>query len=84
MRKRRPLNGVVLTISAQDLLLRVTPAGSTRRCGPPASERAHARSIQLPVYVMVAKCDMVAGFNDYLSQAERAQVWGITFRTRSR
>jgi type VI secretion system protein ImpL len=38
--------------------------------------------IQLPVYLMVTKCDMVAGFSEYfddLTQEARAQVWGITF-----
>ena len=38
--------------------------------------------IQLPVYVMVTKCDLVAGFTEYfddLTQEGRAQVWGMTF-----
>ncbi len=38
--------------------------------------------IQLPVYLMVTKCDMVAGFTEYfddLTQEGRAQVWGVTF-----
>ena len=38
--------------------------------------------IQLPVYVMVTMCDMVAGFAEYfddLAQDTRAQVWGVTF-----
>ena len=38
--------------------------------------------IQLPVYVMVTKCDLVAGFTEYfddLAQDGRAQVWGVTF-----
>ncbi len=38
--------------------------------------------IDFPVYVMVTKADLLAGFNEYfgnLSRAERAQVWGFTF-----
>ncbi len=38
--------------------------------------------IQLPVYLMVTKCDLVAGFTEYfddLAQEGRAQVWGVTF-----
>jgi len=38
--------------------------------------------IQLPVYVMVTMCDLVAGFTEYfddLEQDGRAQVWGVTF-----
>ena len=83
-RKRRPLNGVVLTISAQDLLLlgdagREAHVDAARRR---LSELTRELQIQLPVYLMVTKCDMVAGFNEYfddLEQAERAQVWGVTF-----
>ena len=39
--------------------------------------------IQLPVYLMVTKCDLVAGFTEYfddLAHDGRAQVWGVTFR----
>jgi type VI secretion system protein ImpL len=39
-------------------------------------------NVQLPVYVMVTKCDLVAGFMEYfddLPQEGRAQVWGVTF-----
>jgi type VI secretion system protein ImpL len=45
--------------------------------------------IQLPVYLLITKCDLVAGFSEYFSEltAEgRAQVWGTTFpyeRTRN-
>ena len=83
-RKRRPVNGVVLTISAQDLMtLGRRRPGSQRRGGAPSVERATRElHIQLPVYVMVTKCDMVAGFTEYfddLTQEGRAQVWGVTF-----
>ena len=36
--------------------------------------------ISLPVYLMVTKCDLVAGFTEYfddLAQEGRAQVWGV-------
>ena len=36
--------------------------------------------IQLPVYLLVTKCDLVAGFTEYfddLPQEGRAQVWGV-------
>ena len=36
---------------------------------------------RLPVYVLVTKCDLLAGFNEYfadLGKEERAQVWGFT------
>ena len=37
--------------------------------------------MRFPVYVLVTKCDLLAGFTEYfgdLSQDERAQVWGVT------
>jgi len=83
-RERRPLNGIVLTISAQDLM---TQGDAGREAHVEAvrhrlDEFTRELRIQLPVYVMVTKCDMVAGFTEYfddLTQEARAQVWGVTF-----
>ena len=83
-RKRRPINGVVLTISAQDLMVQ-GHAGREAYVAA-ARRRLHELNkelqIQLPVYVMVTKCDLVAGFTEYFDDLEkdgRAQVWGVTF-----
>ena len=41
--------------------------------------------MQLPVYLLVTKCDLIAGFSEYfddLTPEGRAQVWGTTFPTR--
>src|SRR5262249_11673849 len=81
---RRPLNGVILTISCQDLL---TQNDYEREAYVEAARRrlqelTDQLRVQLPVYVMVTKCDMVPGFTDYfddLNQDGRAQVWGVTF-----
>ena len=83
-RQRRPLNGVILTISAQDLM---TSGESERDAHVDAARRrldelTRELQIQLPVYLMVTKCDTVAGFAEYfddLTQDGRAQVWGVTF-----
>jgi type VI secretion system protein ImpL len=83
-RKRRPLNGVILTISAQDLM---TQGARGREIHVEAARRRlnevnRELNVQLPVYVMVTKCDLVAGFMEYfddLPQDGRAQVWGVTF-----
>ena len=35
-----------------------------------------------PVYVLVTKCDLIAGFSEFfdeIGQEGRAQVWGATF-----
>ena len=81
-RGRRALNGVILTISVQELL------GST------AELRDHGREarrrllelydeleIRLPVYLMVTKVDLLPGFEgffDALNTRGREQVWGAT------
>jgi type VI secretion system protein ImpL len=83
-RPRRPINGVLLTLSVSDLL------GAS-----PARRRAHAielrdrieelhakLGITFPIYVLVTKLDLLAGFMDFFadfSPDERAQVWGVTF-----
>ncbi len=83
-RKRRPVNGVILTVSAQDLMVqglreREAYVTAARRR---LDELNRELGIQLPVYLMVTKCDLVAGFAEYfddLTQEGRAQVWGVTF-----
>jgi len=83
-RKRRPVNGVILTISAQDLMTqghsgREAYVAAARRRLNELNKELH---ILLPVYVMVTKCDLVAGFTEYFDDFEkdgRAQVWGVTF-----
>ena len=71
-RARRPVNGVILTVNAQDLLL-LDAAGRE-----PHVEAARSRldelirelRIQLPVYVMVTKCDLVEGFAEYFDDSD--------------
>ena len=83
-RTRRPLNGVLLTISAEDLMVHGLTelerhATAMRRR---LQELNTKLEIRLPVYLLVTKCDLVAGFAEYfddLTQDDRAQVWGATF-----
>jgi type VI secretion system protein ImpL len=83
-RKRRPLNGVILSLSAEDLMVqseasRESQIAAIRRRLDELHRELHTR---LPVYVVVTKCDLVAGFQEYfddLSAEGRAQVWGVTF-----
>lgn len=83
-RPRRPLNGVLLTINIQDLLQQ-----------SPADRKDHAiklrarlqelhqhLGVRAPVYVLVTKCDLIAGFNETFGEygrEEREQVWGFSF-----
>jgi type VI secretion system protein ImpL len=83
-RGRRPINGVILTISAQDLLLQTASARESHVAAARRrlDELNRELRMQLPVYVMVTKCDLIAGFTEYFDdqpQQGRAQVWGVTF-----
>jgi type VI secretion system protein ImpL len=83
-RSRQPLNGVLVAIAIADI------------AGAPREERlAHAHAIRrrikelqdrlgirLPVYALLTKADLVAGFSEFfddLGRDTRAQVWGATF-----
>jgi type VI secretion system protein ImpL len=87
-RGRRALNGVIVAISVRELL------------GPEADLRAHGREIrkrlgelreklglQLPVYLMITKADLIPGFETFfadLTNDDREQVWGATLATDAR
>ncbi len=83
-RTRRPINGVIVSVDAQQLLV---DDFSTRELHVEAARNRLAElvrelQIQLPVYVMVTKCDLVEGFSEYFedfSAQDRLQVWGVTF-----
>jgi len=83
-RRRRPVNGIFLTVSVGDLLTLTGPgrdaqvAASRRRL----DELNRELRIRLPIYLLVTKCDLMAGFTEYfddLSAEARKQVWGVTF-----
>jgi len=85
-RPRQPINGVLVAISLEDLMML-----------PSADIAAHANAIRarllelherlkvdFPVYALFTKGDLVAGFTEYFaSQSDqgRRQVWGATFQT---
>lgn len=82
-RPRRPLNGVILAVSAADLLQQ----GPDERGAHAAALRARLQelderlSTRLPVYVLVTKIDLLHGFTAYfddLGKAQRGQVFGFT------
>ncbi|WP_152220271.1 type VI secretion system membrane subunit TssM [Pseudomonas sp. SCB32] len=82
-RPRQPVNGVMLTISVADLL--GSSAQEQARLAHELRKRLQELNRQLgitfPVYVLVTKLDLLAGFNQYfaaLDRPEREQVWGFT------
>lgn len=83
-RKRRPINGAFVTISATDLLFQ-TPAETNKLIQTTKQRVAELRTrlgIEFPVYLMLTKCDLINGFSTCFSdmgQPDREQVFGFTF-----
>ncbi len=83
-RGRQPINGVIVAVSATDLL---TSSERERERHVTAirerlDELGRQLGIKVPVYFLVTKCDLIAGFAEFfddLDPAARAQVWGVTF-----
>ncbi|CAM4117556.1 type VI secretion system membrane subunit TssM [Roseateles saccharophilus] len=82
-RPRQPINGVLLTVNVQDLLQQGAPERAQHAAK--LRERLHELQTKLgvraPVYVLVTKVDLIAGFNENfadLPKEERDQVWGFT------
>ena len=79
----QPVNGVIVTVSATDLM----------HDGPDLQSQAEAVDLRLqelrtelglsfPVYLLVTKVDLLAGFVEFFGDydsAAREQAWGITF-----
>ena len=83
-RRRRPVNGVILTVSVAELL--TMSAVERQRLAATFRERLDEigtrLGMTLPVYLVFTKVDLVAGFLEFfdtLDAAGRAQVWGVTF-----
>lgn len=83
-RPRRPINGVLLTINIQDLLQQ--KATERKEHAEKLRNRLHELQnklgIKVPVYVLITKTDLIAGFNetfDAYNKEQRDQVWGFTF-----
>jgi type VI secretion system protein ImpL len=82
-RPRQPLNGVLLTLSVSDLLQMSTQEREMHAATLKArlAELHDGLGVQLPVYVLVTKADLLSGFLEYFlncTREERAQVWGFT------
>ncbi len=83
-RPRQPLNGVLVTVSVSDLIGR----SAAERARHAQAVRARVQElheqlrIRFPIYLLVTKCDLLAGFADMfgtLDKDQRATPWGFTF-----
>ena len=82
-RPRRPINGALVTVSVGDLLQQT----QAERDAHVVALRSRIRElyadlgVRFPVYVLVTKADLLAGFSETfagLGREERAQVWGFS------
>jgi type VI secretion system protein ImpL len=84
-RPRQPLNGVLVTVSVTDLLTqsvaeRAQHAATVRLR---LAELSQHLGMRFPIYLMVTKCDLLAGFMETLGDVDkdtRATPWGMTFK----
>jgi type VI secretion system protein ImpL len=83
-RRRQPVNGVIVALSAADLMTQ----GEAGLRAHVAAVRARLDELNLhfgvtlPVYVLFSKCDLIAGFSEYFDDLDadaRRQVWGVSF-----
>jgi len=82
-RTRQPINGVLVALSVSDMLElnhegRLAYAATLRRR---LDELRIDLGMTFPVYLLVNKCDLLLGFDEYFSMLDRdgrEQVWGMT------
>jgi type VI secretion system protein ImpL len=85
-RDRRPINGLLLVLSMEDLLLRseYERAREAREIRHRVLDLMDRLGTRFPIYVIFSKTDMLAGFVEFfddLRRYERSQVWGMSFDT---
>ncbi len=83
-RPQRPINGVMFTLSLSDLLTwsEEELGRYARTLRHRAMELYNHLGITIPIYMILTKCDLVAGFTEFFEDLDiekRGQVWGVTF-----
>ena len=83
-RPRQPVNGVLVTVSVSDLLTR--SLAERRQYAATVRQRLQelheGLGIRFPIYLLVTKADLLAGFTEYfatIDKDQRATPWGATF-----
>lgn len=83
-RPRQPINGVFIVIAINEVMaMDETARAEHARIIRTRINELHQRLRQrFPIYVLLTKCDLVAGFTEFFDELggeERQQVWGMTF-----
>ena len=79
-----PLNGAMVAVSVTDLMLwtKAERARFAAHVRMRLAEMYAALGARFPVYMLVTKLDLLAGFTEFFGDLDingRAQVWGTTF-----
>ncbi|NYS25644.1 type VI secretion system membrane subunit TssM [Rhodobacteraceae bacterium 2376] len=88
-RKRQPINGAIVAISLSDLSLQdeITRKSHAQAIRRRLNELRTTLGVRFPVYVLVTKADLIAGFSEFfdgLGKEAREQVWGFTLPLKKR
>jgi type VI secretion system protein ImpL len=83
-RKRRPINGIILAISMEELARQssVERERNASAISNRIQELYERLGVRFPIYLMFTKCDLMAGFMEFFGDLDRhgrAQVWGFTY-----
>nr|WP_269461357.1 type VI secretion system membrane subunit TssM [Aquitalea magnusonii] len=82
-RAKAPVNGILVAISLPELAQHNTEGFSTyaRQVRERIDEMCNTFTVQVPVYLVFTKLDLLGGFSQFFQDAdeeERARVWGVT------
>ncbi|AGV20219.1 MULTISPECIES: type VI secretion system membrane subunit TssM [Vibrio] len=83
-RTQRPINGAIVTISLASVMSQTRTERSlhARAIKSRLQELKNQLGMQFPIYVLLTKMDLVAGFNEFfadLSKGEREELFGFMF-----
>ncbi|MCE9845749.1 type VI secretion system membrane subunit TssM [Vibrio antiquarius] len=83
-RMQRPINGAIVTISLASVMSQTRTERSlhARAIKSRLQELKNQLGMQFPIYVLLTKMDLVAGFNEFfsdLSKEEREELFGFMF-----
>ncbi|HEK1692889.1 TPA: type VI secretion system membrane subunit TssM [Pseudomonas putida] len=83
-RQRRPLNGLIVAVSIEDILHSTTEGRErlAKRLRERIQEAHELLQLRLPIYLVFTKCDLLPGFTHFYRQLDssaRDEVMGKTF-----